>query len=747
MQVGPWTVGETLGRGGMGIVLSAEHSVLGTPAAVKLMVGSSSPRARALFEGEARALAAVDHPNVVRAFDYGRLQEELGGIANRGSPYLVMERCDGGSAAKNPPEDTATLHSMVRAMLAALARIHGAGMVHRDVKPHNILRADPDRRTAWKLTDFGVAWTGSSGTEVVGSRVYMAPEQMAGDLSALGPWTDLYGLGRSVLRLLTGNAVTDLGDLADRELARWLERLVAPDPRVRFRRAADAARALSAPLDAPVKQGPALDEASTFVFDAPLADAVQGLDVEVPRFVRKVSVSRPPPTEPALVDPRCAGLPLFAFRPFPALADGAANALWRHLEEVAEQGTSRVVHVVGPQGVGRRLILQLFVQEAHATGVAHVLLGPPERAVPAYFHTRGMDGERIVRRLQQEVPAGLLAPLAEVISPGSSSVCAAPVTLSGRAEARAVVQAWVASLDRCVVWLVEESDAAEVPACPSTLVLVRASGAGANNVHLAPRGSGDLGRALVYHAGLAPADAHRIALKSGGLPAVAAAIVNDLAGREALVSGQAGHTIAPGVTLDLPMDHRARWSGRLAAVTRSRDRGLLAVAAHLDPVNSADLVSAALQAGLGSPDDLAERLLRAGLATPTQPGWRFADPAIREAAFDEDPRWARAAVAWVSDPERRVRLLARLGRQEKALEGIEHLVRTKHRTGDPGTIALLELYERLLPDADPRRAFGLLRLAAVRRQQGRFEEASELGGRVLNGQGFRDSERKTGWTR
>lgn len=220
---GRYRLDEILGRGGMAIVWRATDLQLERPVAIKIIsdVLASDPAFVARFEREARLAASLNHPNLVKLFDYS---------AEDGRPLLVMEHVAGGTLAerRTPVDADALAHDL----LDALAHIHAAGIVHRDVKPANVLVGTDGRP---RLTDFGIArgedQTGLTLTgQVMGTVRYIAPEVAAG-----GPSTarsDLYSLG--VLLAEFGGAE---GDTALRDL---VARLSSEDPARRPASAADA---------------------------------------------------------------------------------------------------------------------------------------------------------------------------------------------------------------------------------------------------------------------------------------------------------------------------------------------------------------------------------------------------------------------------------------------------------------------------------------------------------------------------
>jgi serine/threonine-protein kinase len=191
-----------IGRGGMGEVWQATDEVLGRSVAVKLMLGhEADPSAGDRFRLEAQTAARLSHPHVVGVFDFGTWDGKL---------YLVMELVEGDSLASSPsqplvlpPERVAVVAAHAAAGLAAA---HRQGVVHRDIKPGNLL---VDAEGTVKLADFGIArfvddpsaaltTTG----QIVGTGLYLAPERALGKPAS--PASDVYSLGCVLYQLLTG---------------------------------------------------------------------------------------------------------------------------------------------------------------------------------------------------------------------------------------------------------------------------------------------------------------------------------------------------------------------------------------------------------------------------------------------------------------------------------------------------------------------------------------------------------------
>jgi hypothetical protein len=230
LQDGRYLMLEALGRGGMGTVYGAFDRA--EQRLVALKVPSATEHA-----GPAHPLATefdnwsrLRHPNIVRAYEMRHA--ENGPIAAR-TPYLVLEHVRGRPAhrALRPGSvDDATAESLATQVLSALAHVHAAGYVHRDLKPGNVLaRRLPGRRLCFKLTDFGLAArTGASSPTGTfsGSLPYVAPEALLG--LALDGRADLYGLGILLYHLTTGELPARKGGPG--EILRWHLNGACADP-------------------------------------------------------------------------------------------------------------------------------------------------------------------------------------------------------------------------------------------------------------------------------------------------------------------------------------------------------------------------------------------------------------------------------------------------------------------------------------------------------------------------------------
>ncbi len=203
VRLAGYEVLEELGRGGMGVVYKARHLKLGHEVALKVILagGHADEQELARFHLEAAAVARLKHPGIVHLHEFGEYD---------GKPFFSLEFVEGGSLAVRlnqgplPAREAAVL---VEKLARAVQHAHEAGILHRDLKPGNVLLTKAGEP---KVADFGLAKQlgaeeGLSQTgAVMGTPSYMAPEQAAGRVRELGPPTDVYGLGAILYKCLTG---------------------------------------------------------------------------------------------------------------------------------------------------------------------------------------------------------------------------------------------------------------------------------------------------------------------------------------------------------------------------------------------------------------------------------------------------------------------------------------------------------------------------------------------------------------
>ena len=225
--------------------------------AIKVVAGPTAQRERLLRE--ARAIAALNHPNLVGVHDVGEVE---------GVPFLVMELVDGPTLENLPPGTIDESISAAIEVCEALSHLHERGLVHRDLKPLNVLRVRDDGSGSIKIADFGLARSGHDrgitiDGQILGTPAYISPEQARGE--AIDPRTDLYALGVMLYRWTTGRTPftaddplvllyqhvhapavppRDIDPAFPAELEDIIVRLLAKEPQQRFESAAAVAAAL-----------------------------------------------------------------------------------------------------------------------------------------------------------------------------------------------------------------------------------------------------------------------------------------------------------------------------------------------------------------------------------------------------------------------------------------------------------------------------------------------------------------------
>ncbi|HEX8931138.1 MAG TPA: serine/threonine-protein kinase [Actinomycetota bacterium] len=287
---GRYELGAQLGEGGVGVVWRAEDTLLGRPVAIKEVELPPAVRdkqraaLRARVIREARAAARLSHPGAVTLFDV---------VSDDGQDYIVMELIDGPNldqlVADSGPLEPRRAAVMGLRLLATLEAAHRAGIVHRDVKPSNVLIRD-DGST--KLTDFGTAsLTGdpelTATGVVVGSPAYMAPEQIRG--LEVGPPTDLWALGATLYFAVEGEPPFKSSKVPFEVL-----NAIINDPP----RPATRLGALGPVIDGLLRKEPAERSGSADVWYQLRRVAAGGDAVEEPPPAEDAATSRPPSPRP-----------------------------------------------------------------------------------------------------------------------------------------------------------------------------------------------------------------------------------------------------------------------------------------------------------------------------------------------------------------------------------------------------------------------------------------------------------------
>mgnify|MGYP003672234155 CR=1 FL=1 len=271
MQIGPYLLQDELGRGGAGSVVRAQNVATGQKVALKLLEARDA-RGRARFEREVAALRRLNHPGVVRLLDAGWVQDR---------PYLVMELIVGVSLQQHLDRRGALgserVVEIADALAEALQHVHALGLLHRDLKPDNVLLTQDGRVV---LADFGLVkdLTAESESEALsrtgvcmGTPGFWAPEQARGERERLSPATDVYGLGAVLYAALTRSPPFGGASLAEVLIATSDAPLIPPSER---------GAAVDPKLEAIVLRCLARDPSERFPSALTLRQALAGRGVE-----------------------------------------------------------------------------------------------------------------------------------------------------------------------------------------------------------------------------------------------------------------------------------------------------------------------------------------------------------------------------------------------------------------------------------------------------------------------------------
>ena len=267
-----YVIKRKLGSGGMADVYLAEDQELGRRVALKLLDDrhASDEQFVERFRREAQSAAGLNHPNIVSIFDRGRAE---------GTYYIAMEFLDGRTLkellVRNGPTPIPIAIDYARQILGALAFAHRNGIIHRDIKPHNIVVGGDGRL---KVTDFGIARSGASqmteAGSIVGTAQYLSPEQARG--APVDPRSDLYSLGIVLYEMLTGK-VPFTGDTPVEIAMKHLSQIPEPPSTLRPEVPHD--------LDAVVMRALAKDPEQRY-------GSAEEMDADLARVARGVAVSR-----------------------------------------------------------------------------------------------------------------------------------------------------------------------------------------------------------------------------------------------------------------------------------------------------------------------------------------------------------------------------------------------------------------------------------------------------------------------
>ncbi len=439
-MLGPFEISSVIGVGGMGTVLRATHPGTGDDVAIKVLRSDFAGDVTYLegFHQEVRTMARMNHPGIVPVYDHGIVPAEVGDGRKdlaTGAPWVAMRYISGGSLEEHRALTTwSELRSLLMQVLDALAHAHARDLVHRDLKPGNILGEPTEAGQRWLLTDFGITHirdprvsTSTADVTAVsaGTPLYMSPEQVQGEWRDYGPWTDLYALGCIAYECATGrppfqgespfDIVMQHVDSPPPGLTprfgvppgfqNWVHRLLAKEIPHRYRYAADAAadlhllgepEALSgAPPPAVEKSGEPMATLATILEMPPeptlhLQRRVLHERTAEDRFVSgKLPEPDPGPRLPRIIrlppDWRTqkverppvmpgVGKGLFSLRS-PPLSGRVEERdhLWQILREVIHTEEARCVLISGHAGLGKSRLMHWLAHRAEELGAAHVI--------------------------------------------------------------------------------------------------------------------------------------------------------------------------------------------------------------------------------------------------------------------------------------------------------------------------------------------------------------------------------------
>ncbi len=794
--LGPFWLNRPLAAGGMGEVWAGVHREQGVQVAIKFLTrDANDPDFRAAFDAEVAAMASLDHPNVVRIYDYGEVgthaSENLRQRVKMGTPYIVMEQARGTLSDRAEALPWETVHTALQHLLAALAHAHARGLLHRDLKPGNVLLCPGEREGEADrvvLTDFGFAGrAGDRASVVVGmTPSYAAPEQLRWDSRREGPWTDLFALGSLAWRLLTGVAPYQ-ADTVEQAIANqakgltplkaevpdgvrdWLARAMAPKPMARFPSAADALSALD--------------------------DAVNGRRMTlagIPRSSRDRSLRR------LTIHLSGTGLGLIGMRHQSLVGREKERAqLWAWLRECA-RGRSRVVVLRGPEGVGTSHLARWLETRAHERGgllalwathserptsedgVAGLLrralhvdgLGPTELeaaiakrlldygADPADAHAHavvltggGRRYDRVRRFLQLFTMLGrgrvLVVVLDDATFDADSLEFARAAADDHERRLMVVVTASVGSM-RERPELVAELD--RLVAHPEV-----------RELPLQPLSEAERSQLLRQVLLLDDAVAGRAAQLSAGNPAVMMSMLSGWIDAGILETGVDGFWhLAPGAEIQLPDDVLHPWLERVERALVGWDDAAgqaLEMAAVLGlRVSEGWWAAACRPIGVEVPEGLVTHLSARGLTRPDpqrgDPGWAFTDGRVQAALLRRAERHGRrqhmhsvvADLLPPSEPSRAPHLL-QSGRVSEALLPLYTglMARLRDRPASFGAHCLGDLEAAVqslsLPASDPRIGWVLRGRAALELARGDLAAADKATEDLLRG------ARSYGWAK
>jgi len=403
---GRYRIERKLGSGGMAEVYLAEDEELGRKVALKILNERHARDEQFVerFKREARNAASLSHPHIVRIYDRGQFDETY---------YIAMEYLDGPTLkellVRKGPTPPLTAIKFAREILSALAEAHRHDIVHRDIKPHNVI-VSPDWNV--KVTDFGIARSGASqmteAGSIVGTAQYLSPEQARG--KPVDQRSDLYSVGIVLYEMLTGT-VPFTGDAAVEIAMKHLSNI--PDPPSTRR------EGISPDLDAVVMRALAKDPeqryASADEMDADLARVARGVavsqqtsetmtqvlaDAEATSIVPRAAAT-PPPAPPAYRPPSYYEEAGRRRSPWPMILGVVAIGIIAFGGYLIYNKVTKAINTNAPVAVQN--VEQLPVKNAetllHAQGLQTHTVGAPSSTIAAtlVISQNPSPGDRVVK--------------------------------------------------------------------------------------------------------------------------------------------------------------------------------------------------------------------------------------------------------------------------------------------------------------------------------------------------------------
>jgi eukaryotic-like serine/threonine-protein kinase len=513
-RLGGFEVQEVIGRGGMGIVLGGVHVEQRVPVAIKLITqsGQVTSKLRRRLRNEVQAVAGLNHPGIVMVFDYGEVDRDCelrtGGTVERGTPYYVMERTFEGTLCELAGRlRWRQVKTILLDLLDALAHAHAAGVVHRDIKPDNVLLGRWGGRLIPKLADFGIAFAvegDATANHCIGTPRYMAPEQIDQPWRTHGPWSDLYSLGCIAYELLSGRELFAGSDLMKiyqdhfrdshprldpvvtipPAFQGWLDKILHRDHRQRFQTAAEAARALVRIDDEGVPDASPPDPvAYDFSELTPVLDPLLSRSrrhrssqpaTEFDTSLEELPKRWPRPSvQPMSIRIVGAGLGLYGLRAIPLIGrDQELDRIWQTFCQVEQDHQNRTVVLRGAQGYGKTRLVEWFAQRLREFGAATVLRathsdeGGPADGLAAmldrHFRTVGADAsevQTVIREAMEDTSLGSTYDwqmMTHVVRPAlDGELEAATVHVSDPSQRYAVIRRYLRQLAQkqpVVIW-------------------------------------------------------------------------------------------------------------------------------------------------------------------------------------------------------------------------------------------------------------------------------------------------------